>query len=141
MSPVSAFSSSTTELCETFRNEEYADSQIYVDYTATYNAGLITLYGLRVEPSVIQSEVESIDSKVMTYGNIHIGIPETVDQAEKAVYVIRDINSESSYYTTNVQQMELYKTLVNNNKTKEKLLELNTPYDIKNNYYVFKLNE
>ena len=129
------------ELCETFRNEEYADSQIYVDYTATYNAGLITLYGLRVEPSVIQSEVESIDSKVMTYGNIHIGIPETVDQAEKAVYVIRDINSESSYYTTNVQQMELYKTLVNNNKTKEKLLELNTPYDIKNNYYVFKLNE
>jgi len=129
------------ELCETFRNEEYADSQIYVDYTSTYNAGLITLYGLRVEPSVIQNEVENIDSKIMTYGNIHIGIPETVDQAEKAVYVIRDINSETSYYTTNTQQMELYKTLVNNNKTKEKLLELNTPYEIKNNYYVFKLND
>ena len=129
------------ELCENFRNDEYADSQIYVDYTASYNAGLITLYGLRVEPSVIQNEVENIDSKIMTYGNIHIGIPETVDQAERAVYVIRDINAETSYYTTNEAQMELYKTLAKNNNTKEQLLELNTPYEIKNNYYIFTLND
>ena len=128
------------ELCETFDDEEYADYQIYVDYTATYNAGLITLYGLRVEPEVVANEVENVDSKIMTYGNIHIGIPDIIDTNQKSIFVIRDINSETTFYTTNIAQIDLYSTLVINNKAKKLLMDLNTPYDIVNNYYVFRLN-
>ncbi len=128
------------ELCETFDDDEYKDYQIYVDYTATYNAGLITLYGLRVEPEIVASEVENVDSKIMTYGNIHIGIPDIIDADQKSIFVIRDINSETTFYTTNIAQIDLYKTLVINNKAKELLMNLDTPYDIVNNYYVFKLN-
>ncbi len=128
------------ELCETFDDEEYADYQIYVDYTATYNAGLITLYGLRVEPEVVANEVENVDSKIMTYGNIHIGIPDIIDANQKSIFVIRDINSETTFYTTNIAQIDLYSTLVINNKAKKLLMDLNTPYDIVNNYYVFRLN-
>ena len=128
------------ELCETFDDEEYKDYQIYVDYTATYNAGLITLYGLRVEPEVVASEVENVDSKIMTYGNIHIGIPDIIDADQKSIFVIRDINSETTFYTTNIAQIDLYSTLVINNKAKKLLMDLNTPYEIINNYYVFCLN-
>lgn len=128
------------ELCETFDDGEYADYQIYVDYTATYNAGLITLYGLRVEPQVVANEVENVDSQIMTYGNIHIGIPDVIDANEKSIFVIRDINSETTFYTTNIAQIDLYKTLVINNKAKQLLMSLDTPYEIINNYYVFRLN-
>ena len=128
------------ELCETFDDEKYEDYQIYVDYTATYNAGLITLYGLRVEPEVVASEVENVDSKIMTYGNIHIGIPDIIDVDQKSIFVIRDINSETTFYTTNIAQIDLYSTLVINNKAKKLLMDLNTPYEIINNYYVFCLN-
>ena len=98
------------------------------------------MYGLRVEPEVVASEVENVDSKIMTYGNIHIGIPDIIDVDQKSIFVIRDINSETTFYTTNIAQIDLYSTLVINNKAKKLLMDLNTPYEIINNYYVFCLN-
>ena len=128
------------ELCETFDDEKYADTPIYVDYTATYNAGLITLYGLRVEPSVVQSEVKNVDSNIMTYGNINIGIPDVIDVSQKGVYIIRDINSDTTFYTTETEQIDLYKVMIINNKAKELLMSLNIPYEVVNNYYIFTVS-
>lgn len=128
-------------LCETFDDEKYADTPIYVDYTAAYNAGLITLYGLRVEPSVVQSEVDNMDSNTMTYGNINIGIPDVIDINEKGVYIIRDINSETTFYTTETEQIDLYKVMIINNKAKELFMSQNIPYEVVNNYYIFTVGE
>lgn len=134
------FDNDLLEVCETFDDEKYSDSQIYVDYTATYNASLITLYGLRVPPDTIREEVENLDSKVMTYGNIHIGIPDIIDTDQKSVYVIRDINSITTFYTTETEQIDLYKTLIINNKAKELLMSLDVPYEVVNNYYIFEIS-
>lgn len=124
-------------LCETLEDAEYDDAQIYIDYTATYNAGLVALYALRVPPEEVQNVVEDVDTYSMSYGNIHIGIPDVIDADEEAVYVIRDINSDTAFYTTNFKQIDLYKTLIINNKAKELLLSLDVPYEKINNYYVF----
>lgn len=137
---LSFFDNDLLELCETFNDEEYKDYQIYVDYTATYNAGLIALYGMRVEPEVVANEVDNVDSQIMTYGNVHIGIPEVIDNNGKSVYLIRNINSDSVFYTSNVSQIDLYRALILNNKAKKRLGELDARCDLVNNYYVFRLD-
>lgn len=136
---LSYFDNDLLSICETLNDEKYDNCQIYIDDTATYNAGLIALYGLRVEPDKI-SNVENMDTREMVYDNVHISIPSDIKTTEKAIYIIRDINSESAFYTTSYEQIELYERLINNNKAKDVLLSMGVPYSIDHNYYIFELN-
>ena len=85
---------------------------IYVDDTTVYNPGLVVLYGMRATPNDIQKYAKNVDTKNMIYKNIHIGIPEIVNEKEHALYIIRNLNSETSLYTNSYEQLELYKNLV-----------------------------
>ena len=140
MNLLSYFDNDLLSICETLNDEKYDNCQIYIDDTATYNAGLIALYGLRVEPDKI-SNVENMDTREMVYDNVHISIPSDIKTTEKAIYIIRDINSESAFYTTSYEQIELYERLINNNKAKDVLLSMGVPYSIDHNYYIFELNQ
>lgn len=130
------FDTELLDLCESIDLNEYKDYQIYVDDTTTYNTGLIVLYGLKVSPNDISTEVKNMDISDMEYGNVHIGIPNELKD-EKAIYIIRDFNSETSLYTDVERPISLYEKLVSNNKVKKDLIESGARKESRNNYYIF----
>lgn len=112
---------------------------IYVDDTTVYNPGLVILYGMRATPDEIRKYAKHIDKNDMIYKNVHVGIPKTVNEKEHALYVIRDVNSDTSLYTNSYEQLELYKKLIDINNTKKQLENMNCEYDTYNNYFMFNV--
>lgn len=126
------------ELCRTVEFEKY--DSVYVDSTTTYNPGLVTMYGLKMTPSEIKEQVKNLDEDGTIVRNIHIGIPAEINEGEKALYIIRDVNAKSSFYTNSYEQVELWKTLVQNNKTKQALEKIDKNPEVCNNYYMYEID-
>lgn len=134
------FDGDLLSVCEGLNTDEYADYNIYIDNTTTYNAGLVALYGLRAEPSDVIAKAENLDFEDMVYENIHIGIPEDVDFSEKAVYIIRNLNAGANLYSDPNEPTAVYSKIVNNNNVMLILDSLNISRQEKNGYFVYVLN-
>lgn len=130
------FDKDLLDICEKFDFGAY--DAVYIDDTTTYNTGLIVTYAMRIPPDTIDDDIQNMDSAGMIVRNVHIGIPDTVNPDERALYIIRDVQTETFVYTDAYNQVHLWESLVNNNKIKQKLLQLNSKYEIYNNYYILK---
>jgi len=134
---VAYFDTELLNLCESIDLSEYEDYQVYVDDTATYNTGLVVLYGLKVPPSTIASEeVRNMDIEGMSYNNIHIGIPDSVKD-EKAIYIIKNLNEGSSLYTDVENPVSVYEKLVKGNKARQALIKQGATENVYNDYYIY----
>lgn len=110
---------------------------VYVDDTATYNTGLIVSYAMRIPPYAAAEDIQNMDSRNMIIRNVHIGIPDEINSEEKALYIIRDINAPTSFYTTSYESTRLWESLIHNNEIRQALMQADADYKINNNYYLF----
>lgn len=112
---------------------------VYIDDTATYNTGLIVSYAMRITPEDAAEEIQNIDTRNMIIRNVHVGIPGEIDPNERALYIIRDINAQTSFYTTSYEQTRLWESLIHNNEIRQMLEQAEADYKICNNYYIYSL--
>ena len=126
--------------CEEFDFNAYKDYTIYIDDTTSYNTSLVLLYGMRANPSDVIKSAKNIDFSGMTYKNIVIGIPSTVNKDDKAIFIIRDISKGQDLYSDSSDPSEVYERFANSQITLSTLEELGVSREIKNNYFVYKMN-
>lgn len=137
---MSYFDSDLLHLCEEMNVDAYQDYDIYIDDKMSYNAGLIALYAMKVEPNEVVEKVENMDEAGMTIGNIHIGIPAKVDTMQKAIYIIRDLNKGGSLYTDSREPDQILYNLLEDHSTEKVLQNRGTPMVEKYDYKVYVLN-
>ncbi|MDE7434340.1 MAG: glycosyltransferase family 39 protein [Lachnospiraceae bacterium] len=130
------FDQDLMDICE--KTDFGAYDAVYIDDTATYNTGLIVSYAMRITPEDAADEIQNIDTRNMIVRNVHMGIPDEIDPDENALYLIRDINADTSFYTTTYEQTRLWESLVHNNEIREMLMEAGSDYVIDNNYYLIE---
>ena len=136
----SYFDNDLLTLAEEFDFDRYSDYNIYVDDTTSYNTGLVLLYGMRANPSDVINNSKNLDFSGMTYKNISLGIPSTINNTEKSVFIIRDISKGQDLYSDSSNPTEVYGRFANAQIALSTLTDLGVSKEVKNNYYVCVLN-